>query len=78
MIEQIEQAILSAIPDAQVQVSGGGGHFTIEVISSVFEGKNIVQQQRVVYKAIWDLMKGDNAPLHAVDKLTCTIPSKDQ
>lgn len=75
MIEQIEQAILSAIPDAQVQVSGGGGHFTIEVVSSVFEGKNIVQQQRIVYKAIWDLMKGDNAPLHAVDKLTCTIPS---
>ena len=78
MIEQIEQAILTAIPDAQVQVSGGGGHFTIEVVSSVFEGKNIVQQQRIVYKAIWDLMKGDNAPLHAVDKMTCKIPSKDQ
>ena len=78
MIEQIEHAILTAIPDAQVHVSGGGGHFTIEVISSVFEGKNIVQRQRIVYKAIWELMKGDNAPLHAVDKLTCKTPPKEQ
>ena len=75
MIEQIKQAILDAIPDAKVQVEGGGGHFTIDVESSAFEGKGIVQQQRLVYKAIWDLMKGDNAPLHAVDKLTCRIPN---
>ena len=76
MLEEIEKAICTAIPDAEVSVTGGGGHFTIEVISKEFEGKNIVQQQRLVYKAIWDLMKGDNAPLHAVDKLTCKTPSK--
>ena len=75
MIEQIEEAIRTAIPDSLVHVSGGGGHFTIEVTSTVFKGKNIVQQQRVVYKAIWELMQGDNAPLHAVDKLTCKIPA---
>ena len=76
MLEQIEQSIIAAIPDAEVIVAGGGGHFTIEVTSSVFEGKNIVQKQRIVYKAIWDLMKGDNAPLHAVDKLICKLPAK--
>lgn len=74
MLEEIEKAIKTAIPDALVDVSGGGGHFTIEVTSKEFIGKNIVQQQRLVYKAIWELMKGDDAPLHAVDKLTCKIP----
>ena len=76
MIEEIKEAILAALPDAIVLVEGGGGHFTIDVTAKEFAGKNIVQQQRLVYKAIWELMKGDNAPLHAVDKLTCRIPSE--
>ena len=76
MIEEIEKAILESIPDAKVQVSGGGGHFNIEVESAVFAGKSPLQQQRIVYKAIWDLMKGDNAPLHAVDSMICKVPEQ--
>ena len=74
MLAEIKEAIVEAIPDAEVTVEGGGGHFTIDVVSKAFEGKNIVQKQRMVYKAIWELMKGDNAPLHAVDKMTCRLP----
>lgn len=74
MLEEIKTKILEAIPDATVTVEGGGGHFTIEVISSQFEGKNTLQRQRMVYKAIWDLMAGDNAPLHAVDSMVCKTP----
>ena len=39
---------LSALPDAVVTVDGGGGHFTIEVISAAFEGKNTLQRQRII------------------------------
>ena len=74
LTEQIEDLVKKSIPDAQVTATGGGGHFTIEVTSDAFRGKNIVQKQRMVYKAIWDLMAGDNAPVHAVDKLTCKLP----
>ena len=74
MLDEIKAKILSALPDAIVTVDGGGGHFTIEVISSEFEGKNTLQRQRIVYKAIWDLMAGDNAPLHAVDSMICKTP----
>ncbi len=74
MLDEIKSKILEAIPDAIVQVDGGGGHFTIEVTSTAFEGKNTLQRQRMVYKAIWDLMAGDNAPLHAVDSLVCKTP----
>lgn len=74
LTEQIEDLVKKAIPDAAVTATGGGGHFTIEVISEAFRGKNIVQKQRMVYKAIWDLMAGDNAPVHAVDNLVCKIP----
>lgn len=69
--ENIRQAILAKIPDARVAVGGGsGGHFTIEVVSPVFAGKGMLESQRLVYGAIAHLMKGDGAPVHAVDKLT--------
>jgi acid stress-induced BolA-like protein IbaG/YrbA len=70
----IRESIEKAIPDAVVDVSGAGGHFTIQVVSTVFEGKNRVQSQRLVYSAIAHLMKGDTAPVHAVDKLTTLVP----
>ena len=74
IIEEIEKSIKAAIPDAEVQASGGGGHFNIRVVSEEFRGKNIVQKQRLVYNAIWDLMKGNSAPLHAVDSMECLLP----
>ena len=67
--DAIRVSIEEAIDDATVVVSGGGGHFTIEVTAKVFEGKNMLQSQRLVYSAIAHLMKGDAAPVHAVDSL---------
>lgn len=72
--DDIRQAIEKALPDAQVMVSGGGGHYSIEVVSRAFEGKNMVQSQRLVYSAIAHLMKGDQAPVHAVDSLRTLVP----
>ena len=72
--QAIKDSIVEAIPDAAVDVEGGGGHFTIAVTSPVFEGKNRVQSQRLVYSAIAHLMKGDAAPVHAVDRLTTHVP----
>ena len=73
--EAIKTAILAKIPDAAVAVdAGSGGHFTIQVVSPVFAGKNMVESQRLVYGAIAHLMKGDGAPVHAVDKLTTKTP----
>jgi len=69
--EEVKKAIETAIPGAQASVVGGGGHFEIEVVSSAFEGKRILEQQRLVYSAISHLMAGDAAPVHAVDRMVC-------
>lgn len=74
VMEQIRADILKALPDAKVDVSGGGGHFTIRVVSEAFRGQGMLAQQRLVYAAITPLMKGDNAPVHAVDSLICLVP----
>lgn len=71
--DAIKDAILQKIPDAVVVVGGGGGHFTIDVTSPVFTGKNKVESQRLVYSAIAHLMKGDLAPVHAVDSLVTRV-----
>jgi acid stress-induced BolA-like protein IbaG/YrbA len=67
--DAIREAIVAAIADADVLVSGGGGHYSIEVTSKVFAGKNRVESQRLVYAAITHLMSGNMAPVHAVDSL---------
>ena len=67
--DAIREAIVAAIADADVLVSGGGGHFSIEVTSAVFAGQTRVDSQQLVYGAIALLMKGDLAPVHAVDTL---------
>jgi len=74
----IEDAITSSIqgklPDAVVDVSGGGGHWRIGVVSTAFAGKSLLEQQRLVLGAIKHLINGANPPVHAVDSLTCKTP----
>ena len=74
VIDAMREAIERQIPDSRAEVIGGGGHFNIEVTSSAFAGKNMLQSQRMVYSAIADLMKGDGAPVHAVDSLKTRTP----
>jgi acid stress-induced BolA-like protein IbaG/YrbA len=73
--DALAEAITKAIPDAKVEVNGGGGHFTIEVTSAVFAGKGMLESQRLVYSAITHLMSGANPPVHAVDSLKTRVPA---
>ena len=68
-VDTARNAITSAVPDAKVEAQGGGGHYTIEVVSPVFEGKSMLESQRLVLGAIKHLMAGELAPVHAVDSI---------
>lgn len=72
--DAVRSAIEKAIPGAAVQVQGGGGHFTISVVSAAFEGKNTLGRHRMVLSAIAHLMAGDMAPVHAVDSIDARTP----
>ena len=72
--QEVKDAIENAIEGSVATVSGGGGHFVIDVVSDQFAGKRILEQQRLVYSAITHLMAGDAAPVHAVDQMTCRVP----
>jgi stress-induced morphogen len=75
VVDALREAIELQIPDSGAEVSGGGGHFTIEVTSPAFAGKSMLESQRMVYGAIAHLMKGDAPPVHAVDSLKTRTPA---
>ncbi len=65
----IEERLRSALSATQVKVEDhskrhrghasakdGAGHYRVTVVAEVFEGKNRVQSQRLVYDALSDLM----------------------
>lgn len=57
--EEIRSLILTAIPDAQIQVrdtTGGGDHYEAVVVSPSFSGKTKVNRHRMVYGAVQDAM----------------------
>ena len=72
---RLREAIERAIPGARVQVQAAGpGHFALEVASESFAGQSRVVQQQRVYAAIAPLLKGDAAPVHAIDRLSTRVP----
>ena len=69
-VRDLERAIAAAFPDARIEVRANSpGHFEIRVVSVTFAQQSRVAQQQRVYAAIAHLMKGDAAPVHAVDRL---------
>lgn len=72
--ESLRQAVLAAIPGAQVEARANSpGHFQLRVVSRAFAGKSSLQQQQMVYAAIGALMRGDHAPVHAIDRLETAV-----
>jgi len=74
VLAAIRHAIGEKLPGAVVDVTGGGGHYSIGVTSPAFSGKSMLESQRLVYAAITHLMSGNQPPVHAVDRLITKAP----
>lgn len=74
---QIKARILSALPDAEVEVrdtTGTGDHFEARVVSRAFAGKTMVQQHQAVYAPLQDWLK--TGELHALQLKTSSPEQK--
>lgn len=72
--DAITSSIRGKLPDAKVEVTGGGGHWSIVVVSTAFEGKSMLEKQRMVLSSIKHLLDGASPPIHAVDSLVTKTP----
>ncbi|APD47310.1 BolA/IbaG family iron-sulfur metabolism protein [Synechococcus sp. CS-602] len=53
--DQVRLAICGSLPDAQVEVddlTGGGDHLQVKVVSSAFTGLSRIKQHQLVYGAL--------------------------
>lgn len=76
--EILTDLIQKAIPDAQVEVRDKTGmmdHFLIRVTSKAFEGKNLLDRNRLVYQALQVPMQ--DGRIHAVEIKAETPSSTD-
>jgi BolA family transcriptional regulator, general stress-responsive regulator len=53
----------SSLHAGHVGARGGGGHFTVQIISEQFSGKSTLERHRMVYQSVEDLMPGE---IHAL------------
>ena len=71
--ESVTAAIQRALPDAQVTVqdlSGGGDHLQVNVVSNKFEGLSLIRQHQLVYGALKDELASE--AIHALALNTST------
>ena len=65
-LEEIENLIKKAIPDAEITIkdlAGDNNHYSATIKSKVFSGKSRIEQHKLVYKALGEKMGNE---LHAL------------
>jgi len=70
--KSIKNIIQDALNKSQVEVidtTGGGDHFSVVVISDIFENMNLVNRHKLIYNA---LNKFLNKEIHALQLKTLT------
>lgn len=71
----LKTKLLEAFPDGQIKVSdmtGGGDHWQVQIVSTKFAGKTLVEQHQMVYAALGSWMKRE---IHALALTTSTPQS---
>ena len=71
--DQVRAAITQALPDARVEVedlTGGGDHLQVTVVSTAFDGLSRVKQHQLVYGALRSELASE--AIHALALQTST------
>ena len=71
--DQVRAAITQALPDARVEVedlTGGGDHLQVRVVSTAFDGLSRVKQHQLVYGALRSELASE--AIHALALQTST------
>jgi BolA family transcriptional regulator, general stress-responsive regulator len=67
LTNQLHPTELDIIDESRLHVghagAGGAGHFSVSITSDAFNGKSMIEQHRLVYLAVDDLMKSE---IHAL------------
>ena len=72
--EQLEAQHVEIIDDSHRhrghKAAGGGGHYSVKVVSPKFESLNVMERVRLVHKALDEEMTGTPKLIHALQVKT--------
>ncbi|MGB1158609.1 MAG: BolA family protein [Porticoccaceae bacterium] len=68
--DEVTQLLRQKLADCQITVQTEGGHFNIQAIGDIFEGKRPVQRQQLIYAALREQIA--SGAIHAVNMKTYT------
>ena len=72
--EQLDAKHVEIIDESHLhrghKAAGGGGHYSVRVVSSKFENLNVMERIRLVHKALDDEMTGTPKLIHALQVKT--------
>jgi len=71
--DEIKSTLDKALPGSTIEIrdlTGGGDHFQVLVVSASFEGKGLVDQHQMVYGALRESL--GNERIHALSLKTYT------
>jgi stress-induced morphogen len=75
IVGEMEAAVRAGIAGAEVKGEAGSpGHYRLTVTAEAFRGESRVNCQRMVLRCIAPLMKGNDAPVHAIDSIQTLLP----
>lgn len=74
LLAQLQPLNLEIIDDSHLHAGhegarSGGGHYTLQIVSEAFAGKNTLTRHRMIYSALGEMMKQD---IHALNIKACT------
>ena len=67
--EKIRELIKKKFPEADIEIidtAGDNNHYSAKITAQEFRGKSLVEQHKLVYKALEGTMDGSNGILHAL------------
>ncbi len=67
--DDVRHYIATGLACERLEVTGDGQHFEALIVSSLFEGKRLVQRHQLVYRALGERMREE---IHALSMKTLT------
>ena len=74
-VQELSDKLKEAFPDANISaqdLTGGGDHWRVRIVSESFRGKSMIEQHQEVYKALGSWMQKE---IHALS-LDTSAPSE--
>lgn len=71
--EAVKDLIEAGLPGVDITVQGDGSHFDVTAVGDVFDGKSMLEQQKMIYATLGERIT--SGEIHAIN-IKCYTPAQ--